>query len=40
MCEINFIEKSNGIKIKTQGNGCKKLMGKGYFKEMEVGDKE
>lgn len=36
-CKIKIIEKSNGIKMKTEGKDCKKLLGKDYFKDIEMG---
>jgi len=35
-CEIEMKETSKGIKMKTKGKQCKKLMGKEYFKETEI----
>ena len=33
-CKIEINENSKGIKVKTKGEGCKKLLGKDYFKEI------
>lgn len=35
-CEISFKETKKGLKAETSGSGCKKIMGKDYFKDMEL----
>jgi len=35
-CKVKFKETKNGMKIETEGEDCKKIMGKEFFKEMEV----
>lgn len=35
-CEIKVIDRGDGFKLKTNGEGCKKVLGKDYFKEMEM----
>ena len=35
-CKMVIKETSKGVKIRTEGKGCKKIMGKEYFKEVEM----
>jgi len=34
--ELTMFESNGKVKFKAKGDGCKEIMGKDYFKEMEV----